>query len=138
MCVFCRGQRSGGWRSTRPRRARTQTATPLLDICRGVRAGGKVQLEGAPHSRLGLDAGYHGRSLYDWHTVIRSQHRIDRGAVLQCFPTLWESPKYSLRRRTVDESSYRVGMGDRPPAELGTSTTRTSAVGCTSGRWIFT
>src|SRR5205823_13241205 len=57
---------------------------------------------------------------------------------LQCFPTLWESPKYSLRRRTVDESSYRVGMGDWPPVELGTSTARTSTVGCASGRRIFT
>src|SRR5439155_13991459 len=103
----------------------------------GVRAGGKVQLEGAPRSRLGLDAGYDGRSLFHWHTLVRSQHRIDRGAILQCFPTLWESPKYSLGRRTVDESSYRVGMGDRLPAELVTNTARASAVGRPSGRGIF-
>src|SRR4029077_5609025 len=125
-------------RSTIPRRRRAQAAAVILDICGGLRSRGKVQLESAPRSRLGLDAGYDGRSLFDWHTLVRSQHRIDRGVVLQCFPTLWESPKYSLGRRTVDESSYRVGMGDRPPVELVTSTARTSSVGCASERRIFT
>ena len=43
------------------------------------------------------------------------------------FQPCGRAPKYSLRRRTVDESSYRVGMGDRLPAELVTSSARTSS-----------